>query len=82
MREFVDRAKEAKARREMLEKEALEFAFDEWIENLDSKTRDELVAPNSVIESGSKIQTMQLKEYFRQNVWPTRFAPAQKAAEI
>ena len=82
MREFVERAKEAKARRDLLEKEALEFAFDEWIENLDSKTRDELVPPNSVIESGSKIQTMQLKEYFRVSVWPTRFAPAQKTAEI
>jgi hypothetical protein len=74
MREFVERAKEAKARREMLEKEASEFAFEEWIENLDSKARDELVPPNSVIESGSKIQTIKLKEHFRLNVWPTKFA--------
>jgi hypothetical protein len=83
MREFVEQAKEAKARRELLEKEAFEFAFEEWVEKLDSKKRDELVPPNSVIESGSKIQTMQLKEYFRQNVWPTRFTPPiQKPAEI
>jgi len=74
MREFVERAKEAKARRELLEKEALEFAFEEWIESLDEKSKDDLVPPNSVIESGSKIQTMQLKEYFRVSVWPTRFA--------
>jgi hypothetical protein len=79
MREFVERAKEAKVRRELLEKEALEFAFEEWTENLDSKKRDELVPPNSVIESGSKIQTMQLKEYFRSNVWPTRFAVSKEA---
>lgn len=78
MREFVERAKEAKARRELLEKEAFEFAFEEWVETLDSKKRDELVPPNSVIESGSKIQTMQLKEYFRQNVWPTRFTASNK----
>ena len=83
MREFVMQAKEAKVRRELLEKEAFEFAFEAWVENLDFKTRDELVPPNSVIESGSKIQTMQLKEYFRQNVWPTRFTPpVQKPAEI
>jgi hypothetical protein len=79
MREFVERAKEAKARRELLEKEALEFAFEEWIENLDEKSRDELVPPNSVIESGSKIQMMKLKEHFRLNVWPTRFAVSNKA---
>ena len=78
MREFVERAKEAKQRRELLEKEAFEFAFEEWVETLDSKKRDELVPPNSVIESGSKIQTMQLKEYFRQNVWPTRFTASNK----
>ena len=74
MREFVDRAKEAKARRELLEKEAFEFAFEEWIESLDSKTRNELVPVSSVIESGSKIQTMKLKEHFRLSIWPTRFA--------
>lgn len=82
MREFVERGKEAKARRELLEKQALEFAFEEWIEKLDSKARDELVPPNSVIESGSKIQTIQLKEYFRVRVWPTSFTPAQSTAEI
>ena len=74
MREFVERAKEAKARRELLEKEAFEFAFEEWVESLDSKTRNELVPVNSVIESGSKIQNMKLKEHFRLSVWPTRFA--------
>lgn len=81
MREFVMLSKEAKARRELLEKEASEFAFEEWVENLDSKSRDELVSPNSVIESGSKIQTMKLKEYFRVNVWPTRFAVSKEAQE-
>ena len=74
MREFVERAKEAKQRREMLEKEAFEFAFEEWVETLDSKKRDELVTPNAVIESGSKFQTMKLKEHFRVHVWPTWFA--------
>lgn len=78
MREFVERAKEAKARRELLEKEAFEFAFDEWVESLDSKRGDELVPPNSVIESGSKIQTMKLKEHFRLSVWPTWFAVTNK----
>ena len=73
MREFVEQAKEAKARREMLEKEAFEFAFEEWVETLDSKTRDTLVPVSSVIESGSKIQSMKLKEHFRLSVWPTRF---------
>jgi hypothetical protein len=81
MREFVERAKEAKVRRELLEKEALEFAFEEWFENLDAKSRDELVAPNSVIESGSKIQMMKLKEHFRLSVWPTRFAVSKEALE-
>ena len=73
MREFVERAKDAKSRRELLEKEAFEFAFDEWIESLDSKRRDQLVPVTSVIESGSKIQTMKLKEHFRLSVWPTWF---------
>jgi hypothetical protein len=79
MREFVDRSKEAKTRRELLEKEAFEFAFDEWIESLDSKRRDQLVPVTSVIESGSKIQTMKLKEHFRLSVWPTRFAVSKEA---
>ena len=79
MREFVERAKEAKARRELLEKEAFEFAFEEWIESLDEKSRNELVPTTSVIESGSKIQTMKLKEHFRLSVWPTRFAVSKEA---
>ena len=74
MREFVERAKEAKVRRDLLEKEAFEFAFEEWVESLDSKSKDQLVPATSVIESGSKIQTMKLKEHFRLSVWPTRFA--------
>ena len=73
-REFVERGKEAKARRELLEKEAFEFAFEEWVESLDSKSRDQLVPATSVIDSGSKIQTMKLKEHFRLSVWPTRFS--------
>ena len=73
MRELVERSKEVKMRRELLEKEAFGFAFEEWIESLDSKTRNELVPVTSVIESGSKIQTMKLKEHFRLSVWPTWF---------
>ena len=82
MREFVEQSKEAKARRELLEKEAFEFAFDEWIEKLDTKMRNELVPPTSVIEAGSKIQTMKLKEHFRVNVWPTRFAVSKEAPAV
>ena len=42
MREFVMQAKAAKSRRELLEKEAFEFIFEEWIENLNAESRNEL----------------------------------------
>lgn len=82
MRELVERSKEVKMRRELLEKEAFGFAFEEWIESLDSKTRNELVPVTSVIESGSKIQTMKLKEHFRLSVWPTRFVISKETQKV
>jgi len=44
--------------------------FEEWAEKLSLDQRAELVPPKDYAKPGGTAHTMQLREYFRENVWP------------
>jgi osmotically-inducible protein OsmY len=44
--------------------------FEEWAEKLSLDERAQLVPPKDYSKPGGTAHTMQLREYFRENVWP------------
>jgi hypothetical protein len=70
MRLYLEaKEREQKARME-LESRLETVEFDEWISNLREEDRKRLVPPTDFAKLGSQGHNVQLKEYFRENVWP------------
>ena len=68
---------EAKEREQKI-REELEFRlqtldFNDWISTLTSEEISRMVPPSNFAKIGSQGHNVQLKQYFRENVWPERW---------
>ena len=64
-------AKEQQYRRRQEREARLETVeFEEWVEKLSVNERAEIVPPNNFAKPGGTAHTVQLREYFRENIWP------------
>jgi hypothetical protein len=52
--------------------------FDEWTAGLTAEDRTRLVPPTDFAKPGSPGHNVQLKQYFRENVWPKRLEKIQE----
>jgi hypothetical protein len=46
--------------------------FEEWLENLSLEQRAQLVPPKEFAKPGGTAHNYQMREYFREQVWPER----------
>ena len=71
MREYAEKLREKKERQEQFEKEAMEFAFADWVKELSSSEgRAQVVPESQFAKLGSPGHDAMLKKHFRDNVWP------------
>ena len=70
MREYAEKLREKKERQEQFEKEAMEFAFADWVKELSSEGRAQVVPESQFAKLGSPGHDAMLKKHFRDNVWP------------
>ena len=83
MRLFLEREKEARARRVDIERAAQEFECDTWLDALTSEMKLTLVPETGLLKAGAAAHTAMLKNYFAENVWPGRRAEIlQKEASL
>ena len=57
---------------EELESRIEAIEFDEWVASLSTEERVRFVPPTDFAKPGSPGHNVQLKQYFRENVWPER----------
>ena len=72
MRLFVERQKEAKTRRNDVERAALEFECEAWLESLTLEMKLTLVPETAILKAGTGAHAAMLKSHFTENVWPDR----------
>jgi hypothetical protein len=72
MRLFVERQREAKARRVDAEQAALVFECESWLESLTSEMKLTLVPESQFMKAGTAAHQAMLKRHFTENVWPDR----------
>ena len=74
MRSFIERQKEAKARRVDVERAAQDFESEAWLERLTPEMKLTLVPETSLLKQGTAAYAAMLKRHFVENVWPVRRA--------
>jgi len=72
MRLFVKQQEEAKSRRVDVERAALEFECETWLESLTPEMKRSLVPETAILKAGSAAHAAMLKNHFTENVWPER----------
>jgi hypothetical protein len=72
MRSFIERQKEAKARRVDVERAAQDFESEAWLERLTPEMKLTLVPETSILKAGTAAHAAMLKNHFAENVWPER----------
>ena len=72
MRSFIERQKEAKARRTDAERTAQEFECEAWLESLPPEMKLILVPETAILKAGTGAHAAMLKSYFAEKVWPER----------
>jgi predicted transcriptional regulator len=70
LRLYLEVKEQQQKRQHEIEARLETVEFEEWAEKLSLDKRDELVPPKDYAKSGGTAHTMQLREYFRENVWP------------
>jgi len=65
---YLEQKKKRQKAKEEMEKEASNFAFEEWIQELTSQQRKNAL-PNSLKNAGEMVQEAGLRTYFEKNVW-------------
>lgn len=74
MRLFLERQKEAKARRVDIERAAQEFECESWLETLTPKMKLTLVPETAILKAGTAAHAAMLKRHFVEAIWPERRA--------
>ncbi len=72
VRLFVEKQKEAKSRREDVERAAQEFECEAWIESLTEEMKLTLVPETALLKKGTAAHLAMMKNHFIENVWPQR----------
>ena len=72
MRSFIERQKEAKARRTDVKRAAQEFECEAWLESLTPEMKLILVPETAILKAGTGAHAAMLKSHFAENVWPER----------
>ena len=72
MRSFIERQKEAKARRTDAERAAQEFECEAWLESLAPEMKLILVPETAILKAGTGAHAAMLKSHFAEKVWPER----------
>jgi hypothetical protein len=72
MRLFVKQQEEAKSRRIDVERAALEFECETWLESLTPEMKLTLIPETQHVKAGSAPHVAMLKNHFAENVWPER----------
>jgi len=67
---YLEAKEQQRKRRQEVETRLETVEFEEWAEGLSLEKRAELVPPKDFAKPGSTAHTVQLREYFRENVWP------------
>ena len=70
MRLYLDAKDRERKVREELESRLETAEFDSWAANLSVEDRSRFVPPTDFAKPGSPGHNVQLKQYFRENVWP------------
>ena len=72
MREYTEKLREKKERQEKLDREAMEFEFETWLETLEPSKQIELIPENRFLKQGSAPHRAALKQYFSEKIWPMK----------
>lgn len=72
MRLYLEAKERDQKLREELESRLESVAFDEWVADLTIEDRSGLVPPTDFAKPGSQGHNVQLKQHFREKVWPER----------
>jgi hypothetical protein len=67
---YLEAKEQQRKRRQEIEARLETEEFEEWAERLSLEQRAGLVPPKDFAKPGSTAHTVQLREYFRENVWP------------
>ena len=72
MREYTEKLREKKERQEKLDREAMEFEFETWLETLEPSKQIELIPENRFLKQGSAPHRAALKQHFSETIWPEK----------
>lgn len=72
MRIYLEAKERERKTREELESRLEIVEFDEWVTILSAEDRSRFVPPTDFAKPGSQGHNVQLKQYFRENVWPEK----------
>lgn len=67
---YLEAKEQQRKRRQEMEARLETVEFEEWAGRLSLEQRTELVPPKDFSKPGSTAHNYQLREYFRENVWP------------
>ena len=67
---YLEAKEQQGTRRQEIQKRLETAEFEEWAETLSLEQRAELIPPKEYAKPGSTAHNIQLREYFRENVWP------------
>ena len=69
---YVEAKERERKVREELDARLEAVEFDSWAAGLSSEEKKRIVPPSDFAKPGSQGHNVQLKQYFRENVWPNR----------
>jgi hypothetical protein len=72
MRLFIERQKQAKARRVDIEQAAQEFEYEAWLETMTAEMKLTLVPESQILKAGTAAHAAMLKQHFADSIWPAR----------
>ncbi len=70
MRRYLEAMKEQQKKHQEIESSLQAIEFEGWAAKLSLNEKSSMVPPTDFAKHGSHGHTVQLKEYFRENVWP------------
>jgi hypothetical protein len=67
---YLEAKEKQRQKRKETEENIETLEFEEWVEKLTLEQRSDLVPPKDFAKPGSTAHNYQLREYFRENIWP------------
>jgi hypothetical protein len=67
---YLEAKEQQRKRQQEIESRLESIEFEEWVGKLSHQQRAELVPPKDFAKPGGTAHRVQLREYFRENVWP------------